>query len=77
MKAVLCVLLLGLLCLHADGQPRPPLCSLPADPGPCKAAIPKYFYNFRTGACEEFIYGGCPGNDNRFDTIEACKAACG
>ncbi|BFZ20775.1 hypothetical protein BsWGS_23814 [Bradybaena similaris] len=77
MRAVLCVLLLGLLCLQALGQDRPSLCSLPAEPGNCRAHMPKYFYNSLTGACERFIYGGCPGNDNRFDTIEACQAACG
>ena len=32
------------------------------DPGPCRAAFPKYFYNVETGRCEKFIYGGCRGN---------------
>jgi hypothetical protein len=28
------------------------------------------------GACVLRSYGGCDGNDNRFDTLEACLAAC-
>ncbi|BFZ20760.1 hypothetical protein BsWGS_23799 [Bradybaena similaris] len=77
MRAVLCTLLLGLLCLQAEGIYRPRLCSLPKKPGPCFGFFPQYFYNSYTGACETFIYGGCDGNDNRFATIEECQATCG
>ena len=52
------------------------LCSLPADPGPCKGYFQSYWYNQATGKCESFIYGGCEGNANRFDSLAACAAAC-
>ena len=39
--------------------------------GPCKALIPSWSYNQRTGKCEYFEYGGCKGNNNRFR--EGCK----
>ena len=49
---------------------RNDICSMPQKPGPnelsCRAYIPRYFYNSRTGKCELFIYGGCNGNANRF-----------
>ena len=49
---------------------RNDICSLPQKPGPnelsCRAYIPRYFYNSRTGRCEFFVYGGCNGNANRF-----------
>ncbi|BFZ20773.1 hypothetical protein BsWGS_23812 [Bradybaena similaris] len=78
MRAVCCVLvLLACLCLQTLGKSLPTICTLPPDVGPCKAAIPKYFYNPKTGTCEEFIYGGCPGNQNRFNNINACRTACG
>jgi eight-cysteine-cluster-containing protein len=51
-------------------------CGLPADPGPCDAAIRRWFHNPQTGACEGFVYGGCGGNGNNFESLEACEAAC-
>jgi hypothetical protein len=46
-------------------------CSLIPDPGPCDAAIPKYFYNPVTGLCEQFIWGGC-GGVVPFQTLQEC-----
>ena len=51
-------------------------CKLPKDTGLCRAFIHKYYYNSNTGQCEEFVYGGCGGNINRFDTREACQQKC-
>ena len=36
----------------------------------------KWFYSTQTGECEFFIYGGCQGNANNFDSEEECKEAC-
>jgi hypothetical protein len=52
------------------------VCSLPADPGPCKGNFQSTWYNQATGKCESFVYGGCEGNANRFDSLAACVAAC-
>ena len=54
----------------------PARCSLPSETGNCDAYFPAYFHNPVTGVCEPFVYGGCGGNDNRFETREACQAAC-
>ena len=54
----------------------PDLCKLPQEAGPCDAAFRAYWHNPATGTCEPFIYGGCQGNANRFDTLAACQAAC-
>ena len=51
-------------------------CLLPADSGPCDGALAKYFFNVNTGQCEAFGYGGCEGNANRFDTLQACQQRC-
>ena len=53
------------------------ICSLKPDPGPCRGSFPSYFFNFKSGQCEKFIYGGCGGNENRFSLLEDCLETCG
>uniref|UniRef100_A0A8C3IXX9 BPTI/Kunitz inhibitor domain-containing protein n=1 Tax=Chrysemys picta bellii TaxID=8478 RepID=A0A8C3IXX9_CHRPI len=48
------------------------LCHLPSVCGYCKARFPRFFYNWSSQACEEFVYGGCGGNKNNFETKEEC-----
>jgi len=55
---------------------RPSFCAEAAMVGMCRAAFPKFYFNFETGACESFIYGGCGGNLNNFDTLNECEEAC-
>jgi papilin len=67
-------------CEKTCGKPRHPtpsqdICELPIVVGPCEALIASW--GFEKGACKEFTYGGCEGNENRFSTKDACKAACG
>ncbi|XP_014672850.1 PREDICTED: uncharacterized protein LOC106813254 isoform X3 [Priapulus caudatus] len=56
---------------------KPGYCSLPSVTGPCRGFFRKYFYNAEKSSCEQFIYGGCQGNENSFDTIEDCETQCG
>uniref|UniRef100_A0A3P9GZB7 BPTI/Kunitz inhibitor domain-containing protein n=1 Tax=Oryzias latipes TaxID=8090 RepID=A0A3P9GZB7_ORYLA len=44
------------------------VCAQAPDSGPCFGYFERYFYNFRKGRCEIFIYGGCSGNQNNFET---------
>merc|ERR1719464_2279522 len=37
----------------------------------------EYFYDPSFGKCRQFMYGGCGGNANRFETSEACYDECG
>ena len=53
------------------------ICTLPAEAGPCEAVVPRFYFNASTGQCESFSYGGCEGNANNFETIEACETTCG
>lgn len=52
------------------------ICIQPKTVGFCRAALPRFFYNIMTEKCEEFIYGGCGGNENNFQTIDNCEKTC-
>ena len=52
------------------------ICRAPAVVGPCDAAFPRWYYDFNSQRCEEFVWGGCGGNGNNFETREACEATC-
>lgn len=47
-----------------------------ADPGPCMASYPRWFYNKNKGKCDQFAYGGCQGNANNFITYKNCQQIC-
>uniref|UniRef100_A0A915LH07 BPTI/Kunitz inhibitor domain-containing protein n=1 Tax=Meloidogyne javanica TaxID=6303 RepID=A0A915LH07_MELJA len=58
-------------------------CSLPHDKGALcsdttspKQNSKQFYYNSQTGLCQPFIYNGCEGNDNRFESASACRKAC-
>ena len=65
-----CTLYLLLIFLAGD------ICSLPKVEGLCKGFIPQWFYNSDRGRCEQFVYGGCGGNANKFNTKAACLMRC-
>ncbi|KAK3550177.1 hypothetical protein QTP86_021209 [Hemibagrus guttatus] len=52
------------------------VCSLKMDPGSCFARQAMYYYDSEEKACRLFLYGGCQGNGNRFDTKEDCDKMC-
>nr|AIX87608.1 Kunitz-type carboxypeptidase inhibitor Kci-1 [Androctonus bicolor] len=51
-------------------------CTLPPETGRCKANIFRYFYNQSAAECQTFIYGGCEGNSNNFETKPDCCRHC-
>uniref|UniRef100_A0A673B4D2 BPTI/Kunitz inhibitor domain-containing protein n=1 Tax=Sphaeramia orbicularis TaxID=375764 RepID=A0A673B4D2_9TELE len=48
------------------------VCNQPPETGQCDGHFQKYFYNSTSMNCEDFVYGGCGGNQNNFDTKGAC-----
>ncbi|KAH8333789.1 hypothetical protein KR059_003403 [Drosophila kikkawai] len=51
-------------------------CHQPKETGRCFALFYRYAYNVDTQSCEEFVYGGCAGNKNNFESKEQCEQAC-
>ncbi|MGH0123959.1 UNVERIFIED_CONTAM: hypothetical protein FKN15_009471 [Acipenser sinensis] len=53
------------------------VCSEEAVTGPCRAMLPRWYFDLASGQCVQFIYGGCGGNRNNFETQEYCLSVCG
>lgn len=52
------------------------VCTLPADVGRCRASFERYYFDSETNQCMKFIYGGCDGNGNNFQSFEECQKRC-
>lgn len=52
------------------------ICRLPLDYGGCSKFLPRWYYNTEKRRCEQFSYGGCFGNSNRFLSKQECENAC-
>uniref|UniRef100_A0A5S6QM24 BPTI/Kunitz inhibitor domain-containing protein n=1 Tax=Trichuris muris TaxID=70415 RepID=A0A5S6QM24_TRIMR len=75
--------LLDTIPVPSPGQDEAPVqpvdgdsCTLPKDRGTCKAGHQKYYFDVQTLICSLFLYGGCGGNANRYDTKEECEQKC-
>ncbi|CAN8000698.1 unnamed protein product, partial [Ixodes hexagonus] len=51
-------------------------CALPAEKGPCSMYWTRYHWDKELGDCREFTYSGCAGNENNFESKEACRKYC-
>ena len=51
-------------------------CLLPSETGVCRAYFERYYFDQDEGQCKVFVYGGCGGNENNFETIHECEVDC-
>ncbi|XP_055510274.1 WAP, Kazal, immunoglobulin, Kunitz and NTR domain-containing protein 2-like [Leucoraja erinacea] len=51
-------------------------CGLPALQGGCRVWEPRWAYSGLHRQCQPFIYGGCGGNENNFESRETCEEIC-
>ena len=59
-----------------SGIDRKTVCNEPKRAGPCKAAVPRWYYNSNTGKCDKFTWGVCSPNANNFKDMVECTKAC-
>ncbi|XP_072299487.1 amyloid beta (A4) precursor protein a isoform X2 [Eucyclogobius newberryi] len=52
------------------------VCWSGAETGPCRAMLPRWFFDRSEEKCVQFIYGGCGGNRNNFESEEYCLSVC-
>nr|XP_047142001.1 serine-rich adhesin for platelets isoform X2 [Hydra vulgaris] len=53
------------------------VCKLPFNKGNCRLIhSPRYYYNSSLNQCLLFVYGGCGGNGNNFNTENECNMKC-
>ncbi|KRY88769.1 Papilin [Trichinella pseudospiralis] len=60
------------LCCPGDSDP----CLLPQSRGNGNSVLSRWYYNTDTKMCLSFTYTGSGGNQNNFETIEACRSRC-
>ncbi|KAI8046549.1 hypothetical protein M5D96_002760 [Drosophila gunungcola] len=77
--AVMYMLVLFLLLICSIGiskASREAKCLFMASSGPCHGNLQMFAYDFDNNCCVKFLYGGCGGNPNRFQTKQECIVAC-
>ncbi|XP_055964325.1 collagen alpha-3(VI) chain-like [Sorex fumeus] len=52
------------------------ICRLAKDIGTCRKFILKWYFDVDTNSCARFWYGGCGGNENRFNSQSECEKVC-
>ncbi|XP_043937016.1 amyloid-like protein 2 isoform X2 [Protopterus annectens] len=53
------------------------VCSQEAVTGPCRAMMQRWYFDINERKCIRFVYGGCGGNRNNFESQKYCMAVCG
>ena len=64
--------------ISSTTTPKPDgnVCNLDYDPGDCESYVHKWYFDKSTKSCNTFVWGGCGGNGNRFNSQSDCLDKC-
>ncbi|XP_038071354.1 TGF-beta receptor type-1-like isoform X2 [Patiria miniata] len=64
--------------MHLEPLPttQPTVCNLKPAFGDCDMEAFLWYYNTTLNDCQQFVYSGCGGNDNKFYTKDSCLRQC-
>ena len=66
---------LGVLVASPPARSLPSQCfEDPFEKGTCEDKLLRWSYNDQWKTCSPFVYGGCGGNANNFNSQEECEA---
>lgn len=51
-------------------------CLLDYQQGNCREQHRRFYYDRGYGICSQFLYTGCDGNENNFETLAECESLC-
>lgn len=57
-------------------KPDGNVCNLDIDYGDCESYVHKWYFDRDTKRCNTFVWGGCGGNGNRFNSQSDCLEQC-
>ncbi|KAK2161324.1 hypothetical protein NP493_1590g00049 [Ridgeia piscesae] len=57
-------------------NPAVDVCQLPHRRGSCRKRLLRWYFDKRWNTCRKFVYRGCRGNGNRFETRQQCETKC-